>query len=260
MKQRVDEAYVVRTQDLGESDVIVTLLAENAGIVKGVARAARRSRRRFGGALEPLTRVSVRWMDKEGRDLQRIESLEARRSYAELQSDPARQAACAVLAEVGAAVGREEQGDAKGFRLIGSVLDAMEGGLDPLIAVRYFEYWTLRLHGLLPDLTRCQLCGRELVAKVPRLAQRGVGVVCRSCVGGTAAPSESLAAGDFVFLSAASANAPSAMPEDRRAAAPGGALEILLRGTLESYVERLFRTYRHLYQAMAVTAPGSPVR
>jgi DNA repair protein RecO (recombination protein O) len=260
VKQRVDEAYVVKTQDLGESDVIVTLLTENAGIVKGVARAARRSRRRFGGALEPLTRVSVRWMAKEGRDLQRIESLEPRRSYAELQSDPARQAACAVLAEVGTAVGREEQADPMGFRLIGSVLDALEGGLDPLIAVRYFEYWTLRLQGLLPDLTTCHLCGRELLARVPRRAQRGVGVVCRSCVGATAAPNEGLQAGDFAFLNAAAASAPSAMPEDRGAGTPGGALEILLRGTLESYVERSFRTYRHLYQALAVTVPGSPAR
>jgi len=260
VQQRVDEAYVVRTQDLGESDVIVTLLAENSGVVKGVARAARRSRRRFGGALEPLTRVSVRWMAKEGRDLQRIESLEARRSYAELQADPARQAACAVLAEVGTAVGREEQADPTGFRLIGSVLDALEGGLDPLIAVRYFEYWTLRLHGLFPDLTSCHLCGSELLAKVPRLAQRGVGIVCRSCVGATAAPNEQVETADLAFLNAAGANPPSAMPHERRVAAPGGALEMLLRGTLESYVERSFRTYRHLYQAMATTAPGSPAR
>ena len=150
---------MLATQELGEADVIVTLLGESAGLVRGVAPSARKSRKRFGGTLEPLTRVRATWNEKQGRDLHRIETLELVRSYATMQAEPARQAACAVLAEIFRAVAREDQPEPQGFRLLGAVLDALEGGLDPFAAVRYAEYWTLRLHGVLADPSACADCG-----------------------------------------------------------------------------------------------------
>ncbi len=51
MRARTAEAFVLRTGSLGESDVLVTLFTREQGKVRGVARAARRSRKRFGGAL-----------------------------------------------------------------------------------------------------------------------------------------------------------------------------------------------------------------
>jgi len=60
VKQRRDEAYVLGTSELGEADLIVTLLSEQHGRVRGVAASARKSRRRFGGAVDPMTRVSAR--------------------------------------------------------------------------------------------------------------------------------------------------------------------------------------------------------
>src|SRR3990172_5379475 len=115
MKQRHDEAYVLGTHELGEADLIVTLLAEQAGRVRGVARSARKSRRRFGGALEPMTRVRASWVEKEGRELHRSECLEMARSSATMQADPAVHAACAVFCELGSAVAREGQADPNTF-------------------------------------------------------------------------------------------------------------------------------------------------
>ena len=91
---------MLRTQELGDSDLIVSLVAREHGKLRGVARAARSSRRRFGGVLEPLTRVRVAWTEKVGRELHRIDSMDCVRSFSEMQADPARQAACAVLSEV----------------------------------------------------------------------------------------------------------------------------------------------------------------
>ena len=53
---RTDEAYLLDSTRLGEADLILTLFAREAGAVRGVARSAKKSRRRFGGALEPLSR------------------------------------------------------------------------------------------------------------------------------------------------------------------------------------------------------------
>ena len=51
MIQRVDEAIVLRTWPFQEADLLVSLFTREQGRVKGVARHALRSRRRFGGAL-----------------------------------------------------------------------------------------------------------------------------------------------------------------------------------------------------------------
>jgi len=254
LSRRNDDAYVLGTHALGEADVIVTLLAESSGRVRGVAPSARKSRRRFGGALEPLTRVRASWTEREGRELHRIEFLDLSHSYAAMQADPARQAACAVLAELAAAVAHEGEPDPKGFRLLGAVLDALELGLDAWTGIRYFEYWTLKLHGVLHEMDACSACGRELSGNAPRKVN-GVGIVrCATCDREAGGNGRTLKPHDLAFLAGAAKTAPSGLAGFERAARPGGALEALLRGGIESFVERRFRTYRHL--AAAVEPPA----
>jgi DNA repair protein RecO (recombination protein O) len=249
VRHRTDEAYVLATQVLGEADVLVTLLAESAGLVRGVAPSARKSRRRFGGTLEPLTRVHASWNEKTGRELHRIEALDLVRSHAVMQAEPARQAACAVLAEIFRAVAREDQPEPHGFRLLGSVLDALEGGLDPFAAVRYTEYWTLRLHGVLADPSACADCGAPL--KDTGWASPVSGVLCPDCLRSRTVGARRLQPADRAFLRAAATSPPSAMQAHAAAARPGGALETLLRGGVETFVERTLRTYRHLLERTA---------
>jgi len=236
----------VATQELGEADLIVTLLGESAGLVRGVAPSARKSRKRFGGTLEPLTRVRAIWNEKQGRELHRIEGLELVRSYAPMQADPIRQAACAVLAEIFRAVAREDQPEPQGFRLLGAVLDALEGGLDPFAAVRYAEYWTLRLHGVLSDPSACADCGAPLTDT--GWASPVSGVLCPDCLRSHSVGARRLQPADRAFLRAAAASPPAGMQAHAAAARPGGALETLLRGGVESFVERTLRTYRHLLE------------
>jgi DNA repair protein RecO (recombination protein O) len=255
--QRADRAYVLKTQALGEADLIVTLLTEGCGSVRGVARAARKSRRRFGGALEPLTEVQARWSERAGRDLHAIEGLDLIRSHADLQTDPGLQATCAVLAEIAGHMVREGQADPKGFRLLGAVLKALDGGLDPWVAIRYFEYWTLRLHGLLPELGTCGLCGEALTGDAPRAVNPGRGLLCRDCARASGEAGKVLGRDGSEFLARAALRPPEAMAADRRTVRPGGALEALLKGTLEAFVERSFRAYRHLGLIEANTATGS---
>ena len=243
---RTDLAYVLRTQELGEADLIVTLLAEGSGRVRGVARSARKSRRRFGGTLEPLTEVRARWFERAGRELHRIEALELVRSHSALQRDPGLQAVCAALSEVAESVTHEGQADPKGFRLMGAVLGALEGGLDPWVALRYFEYWTLRLHGLLPDLAACAMCGKPLGPGQRGLVADGRGVVCTSCCRDHSFSGKVLGEADLEFLSCAASSRPESMKVDGRIARPGGTVEAFLRRTLEAFVERRFRSYRHL--------------
>src|ERR1700704_1893336 len=74
------DALILRTYKLGESDRIVVFLTRDRGKKRGVAKNARQSRRRFGGALEPLTCGRGGYFEREGRDLVRLDYVEQRRS------------------------------------------------------------------------------------------------------------------------------------------------------------------------------------
>jgi DNA repair protein RecO (recombination protein O) len=241
-----DEAFVLATQVLGEADLIVTLLTARHGRVRGVARSARRSRKRFGGRLEPMTRVRVGWVEKPGRELHRIESLDGLRWFAEMQADPLILATCAVLAEVSEAFARDGEPDEKSFDLLQVLLEALEDGADVWVVLRYFEHWLLRLHGLLPDLRSCAACGRTPAAGESLWVERGMGVRCSACRDGSTSGLMKLRAADRELLALMRTRRPAELGGAHEAARPGGALEALLRGTVEAFAERTFRCYRHV--------------
>jgi DNA repair protein RecO (recombination protein O) len=196
---RETEAMVLRSHPLGESDRIVTFLTRSAGKVRAVAKGARRSKRRFGSNLERFSRVRLHYFEREGFDLARIEAAELLESFYLLQEDPERGAVLACLAEVADAFAREQQEDEAYFRLLHAVLRAVRDGLGLDHAARYFEIWTLRLHGVLPPLSSCARCGRKVGARGGVYDRHEGGVLCRSCSpgrppGGVVLPAEAIAA------------------------------------------------------------------
>src|SRR5712672_1769537 len=80
MPLHTTDALILRTYELGESDRIVVFLTRDRGKKRGVAKNARQSRRRFGGALEPLTYGRVGYVERERRDLVRLDYVEQLRS------------------------------------------------------------------------------------------------------------------------------------------------------------------------------------
>ncbi len=252
MKRFREEAYLLRTQPLGDADLIVSLLTAEGVLVRAVAPAARRSRRRFGGALEPWSRVVASWSAREGRELARLEHLELVRSYAAVQAQPEALAACAVVAEVTEVYGREGPPEPRAFRLVGAVLEALAAGTPPALLLRYFEYWTLRLHGLLPDTEVCAACGRRLEPRAARV--EGGSLCCGDCSGRHGLPGPAWSPAGQAFIAQAAHRPPHEMAAPAELVRPGGPLEALLRGALERYAERRFATYRH-FRIWSAEAP-----
>ena len=245
--QRSDEAYLLATRDLGDADLIAVFLTRDHGRVAGVARSARRSRKRFGGALDPMSRVRLRWHERESRDLHRIDAADLERSYAPMQADPEVQAACAVFSEILQALGDHGSDDGRTFRLLGAVLDALSEGEPVLPVVRYFEAWILRLHGLEQELLACAGCHRDLGDDI-RVGRDLDGPRCPECSRTAGTRTQRIGAGDLRFLRAIAGRPPRGLVEHHAAARRDGALEALLRGGLQHYLERPLRTYRYLAQ------------
>src|SRR6202011_2856463 len=99
MTQRQGEAIVLRTWPFHEADLLVSLFTREQGRVKGVARHAMRSRRRFGGALEPMTYVRASYAERPKQELVRLDAFEILSSPLAKPIDYARTAALQFVAE-----------------------------------------------------------------------------------------------------------------------------------------------------------------
>jgi DNA repair protein RecO (recombination protein O) len=178
MPLKQSEAIVLRTYPLREADLLVTLFTRAEGKVKGVAKSAKRSQKRFGGALEPLTCVRAFWQDRPGSELARLDSCDVLLSPLASPMDYPRCVALAHVAEMLDELLPDREPNDAIFRLAWAVLQALETG--PIwLPIAYFDLWMLRLMGFLPPLDQCIECGSPLAGQPAWFHPLRDGLVCR---------------------------------------------------------------------------------
>ncbi|MDD5307906.1 MAG: DNA repair protein RecO [Deltaproteobacteria bacterium] len=179
-------AFLVRLVDYGESDRIVTLFTRDYGKISALARGARKSRRRFGGALEPFCLLEVT-LASHARGLWRLGETTLVAAYPGLASSLARLGAAARILELAREVVPEHEPDPAMFELLEQALPALSRADEPHVAATAAaaSLRVLALAGFELRFTDCSVCG----APVPKGARvrfdpwRG-GVVCTPCGGG----------------------------------------------------------------------------
>src|SRR2546423_4255319 len=177
------EAFVLRTYSLAEADKIVVLLTRTAGLVRGVARGARKLKSRFGAGLEPFTLGSVIYYEQEGRELVSIRQVEITRSYFHLAREVETVAILDYLSELLLEFTPPHDPNEKLFRMIKACLDAIaETRADASEIARYFEIWLLKLSGFLPDARACAACRRQLQGTA--FLSAGSNMQCAACAHG----------------------------------------------------------------------------
>jgi DNA repair protein RecO (recombination protein O) len=155
------EAIVLRSYPLREADLLVSFFTRAEGKVRGVARSAKKSKKRFGGALEPLTHVRLYWEDRERHELARIDSCDVLSSPLADEVDYPRAVALAHVAEVIDELVPDREANDALFRLAVATLEALRPGV-VWMPLTYFGLWITRLTGLLPELRECVVCGSTL--------------------------------------------------------------------------------------------------
>jgi len=163
MGLRETEAIVLRTYNLAEADKIVVCLTLDSGVVRAVARGARKLKSRFGAGLEPSTVLVLSYFEKEGRELVSLRHAEIVCSYFRLASSMEIVSALAYMSELVMEFSPPGEPNEKVYRMVKAVLDALDrepGDLQALIL--YFEIWILKLSGFFPDLRACARCGKSL--------------------------------------------------------------------------------------------------
>jgi DNA repair protein RecO (recombination protein O) len=173
------DALILRTYKLGESDRIVVFLTRDRGKRRGVAKNARQSRRRFGGALEPMTYGRVGYVERERRELVRLEYVEPQRSPLSA-ADGEALGYVEYFAELIDEWAQEADPNETLFRLGASMVDAIAEGVPIEPLARYFEYWLLRLQGVYEVDTRLSDEARTFLGAARGLSPFALGGVAVS--------------------------------------------------------------------------------
>ncbi|HEY5382581.1 MAG TPA: DNA repair protein RecO [Acidobacteriaceae bacterium] len=173
-----DEAIVLRSWPFHEADLLVSLFTREQGKVKGIARHAMKSRRRFGGALEPGTQVRAHYTERPHEDLVRLDSFEILWSPLSAPVDALRLAGLQLVVEVLDEAMPDLAAEDNVFRLALATLTAMEDGSKVWLPVTYFCLWMNRLMGWMPELGHCAVCGLDLRAEPVWWSPAADGVTC----------------------------------------------------------------------------------
>lgn len=177
-RQLKSRAIILSGRDLGESDRIITFLTRDHGRLSAVAKGARRSKRRFTGALEIFSLVEVCATDL-GRELLTLDSCDLTHAWPNIRADVRRYGQACYLCELARELFPEREPARDAFALLALALErlsAAEG--DPpweLLA----ELRLLSLAGFAPRLTSCR-CGAPVEAAARFYPAQG-GVLCPRC-------------------------------------------------------------------------------
>src|SRR5665213_251924 len=240
--QHHGEAIVLRTWPFHEADLLVSLFTREQGKVKGVARHAMRSRRRFGGALEPATHVRASYAERPRQDLARLDSFEIVWLPLTDAVDYARTAALQLVVEVLDEAMPDGAPEDAVVRLALAVLTEMRAGR-VWLPVTYFCLWMNRLMGWMPELGHCAVCGLDLRGGAVWWSAVGDGVTCFDDrrPGSQAVSAASVAESYAMFRTPLAALAESEWPAARAADLRGFAI-----GTLERHLEKRLMSARAL--------------
>jgi DNA repair protein RecO (recombination protein O) len=174
-------AILLDVVDLAEQDRIAVFLTAEHGLVRGVANGARRKHSRYAGQLQPLAKVAVTWVEKEGRDLVRISEVNLLRPASGLRESLEGLLLGGYLADQMRHFAQENEESELLFRLLDSTLESLEAGV-PTLAARYYEAWMLRLAGIFPAPRECPSCGRAFgPGDAGALANAADAVICTDC-------------------------------------------------------------------------------
>lgn len=149
------------------------------GRLSAFAAGARKSKRRFAGALEAGTHLTARLVSTRG-DTHRLDGVDVIKSFHRLRDDLARIARAMYCLELCRELTRDHQPHEALFDALVHYLGLLEEGRAGPTSLIKFELDALQYTGFMPRFAPCALCG-EPTGDRPRFDPEHGGVVCASC-------------------------------------------------------------------------------
>ncbi|HEY8207276.1 MAG TPA: DNA repair protein RecO [Myxococcaceae bacterium] len=179
MERFVEPSVVLSTVDYGEADRLVTLFCRGRGKLTAFAAGARKSKRRFAGALEPMTFLDAQLTERRGTTY-RLDGAVIQRAFQDIRGDLGRIARALHAVELCRELCREHEPHPGLFDGLVAYLGELDGGRAGPTSLIAFELDALSQGGFQPRFDCCALCGGALGAGTRFDPEHG-GAVCERC-------------------------------------------------------------------------------
>lgn len=173
------EAIIIKRTNLGEADRILTLYTPDYGKVRAVAKGSRRTKSKFGGHVELLTRSSL--LLARGRNLDIVTQAQTIDSFLLLKEDLKRMSCGLYISELVDAFTEERLESRQLFQLLADTLQRLAEAKDSDTVLRFFELRLLDLTGYRPQLQKCANCNTLLQPVINYFSASQGGVLCPNC-------------------------------------------------------------------------------
>lgn len=176
------EGIILKSYTLAEADKIIVILTKDEGLIRAVAKGAKRLKSRFGGSLEPFTIVQISYYQKEERELVSINQIDLLKSFFESAGNPEFLQKFSYLSELIVNFAPPHDPNEKLYRMARICLETAAEHTESLESISlYFELWILRLGGYLPQWERCDICKRDLGNIEAAGLQANFQLICENC-------------------------------------------------------------------------------
>jgi DNA repair protein RecO (recombination protein O) len=196
----VTDAIVLHAFDYLESSRILKLVTREAGVRSVLARGARRSKRRFGAALDLYAQGSAELQTKVGRDLDTLTAFDVTRARPQLAAQLSRFTGASAIAELTIRFGRDAADPGLFEAVMASLDEIAVAPPDRARDVTLAGAWrVLSELGVAPTIDSCAECHAAIDSDSPAIFSHPAGgALCTRCGhlarGGRTLPSSARAA------------------------------------------------------------------
>lgn len=178
-------ALVLKRINYGDHDLIINLFSLDRGKVSVIAKAAKKSVKRFGGVLELFSALEAVIKPGRGKGLPVLQEAALIQPFANIRSDVVKTAYASYWAELVNTWMEEYDCQALIFKLLAYVFAELDKGAAGNRALSIlFQIRFMALSGLAPNLSQCSRCGLDVAGiashEISFSMARG-GLVCGAC-------------------------------------------------------------------------------
>jgi DNA repair protein RecO (recombination protein O) len=172
-----DNAVVLRSWKLGESDRIVSLMTQSNGKIRCVAKGARKTKSRFGSRVEPTNHLEVQLYRGKG-DLDTLTQVESIDRFPVLREDLELFARASSMLEAVDFVAQERESNEALYTMLARAMHTVASSESHLVVAGFFLK-LLAQEGFSPSVDVCVLCGNA--SDLTHFSIVDGGTSCGSC-------------------------------------------------------------------------------
>jgi len=182
VEPKKSEAIILRTKDFGESDLIVSFFSSLCGNLKGVAKGARRSSKRFVNCLNIFSLVDLEFRERRSADLVWLDSCELIDGFPGIRSDYNLLLKASYMVELTEILFPLNVPSSEMFQLLRFALGSISNRRDIEETMIIFQAQAMKIGGFGINVTKCSFCGRPYKGEGRALFHPPSGsIVCMAC-------------------------------------------------------------------------------